>query len=458
LNHLYSELTSGTPSVSTLVGVAYGLSDPIAVRVQVSQLADHFGKLKNQIETEVSHDDVHFVSRCDLLGLYQSALSKVFNDIPQLQGYGDKNPIWVTTLLEQAVWNVGAFLNNIYEDEHKQKQPLIVSILTELKKYGNQRAPYIPGVPDSRKLSEDFNQPIALLADWGGDNPAAKKVAAAALREKPAMVIHLGDIYYGGTQLECETFLKLWPMQTDSKVPGSIPTGTSLALNGNHEMYSGGGPYFGTVLPAFGQSHPFFCLEGEYWRLIGLDTAYSGGRLKPQGSDNPITEQWNWLVNILKNGPKRANILLTHHQPVSAHQQEYHDSTALRADIADLMSLVGDDAIYGWFFGHEHRCAAYDDSALPYNARLIGNGCIPHKVQQEKAADPGCTPVAHFNKRPIAPGNNAAVSMYALLRFQDYWLTITYVDEDETAWASEKWDSRKGRAGTEPMIIADQVS
>ena len=69
LNHLYSDLSSGSPSVSTHVAVAYGLSDPAAIQGQVSQLAEHFGKLKQQIETEVSHDDVHFVSRCDLLGI-----------------------------------------------------------------------------------------------------------------------------------------------------------------------------------------------------------------------------------------------------------------------------------------------------------------------------------------------------------------------------------------------------
>jgi hypothetical protein len=50
-------------------------------------------------------------------------------------------------------------------------------------------------------------------------------------------------------------------------------------------------------------------------------------------------------------------------------------------------------------FGHEHRCALYRDTATEFSARLIGNGCIPHEVQTEKEADPGCTPVDYFNHR-----------------------------------------------------------
>ena len=88
------------------------------------------------------------------------------------------------------------------------------------------------------------------MADCGGDNPAAKHVAArvASADPKPDKVIHLGDIYYGGIKAECEAFLRNWPLQGDPENPGaSIPSGTSFALNGNHEMYSGAhhtlGPY-----------------------------------------------------------------------------------------------------------------------------------------------------------------------------------------------------------------------
>ena len=141
----------------------------------------------------------------------------------------------------------------------------------------------------------------------------------------------LGDIYYGGTKAECDAFLRLWPFHVNpADASSAISTGTSLALNGNHEMYSGGESYFNTILPALGQTQSFFCLENQYWRMIGLDTAYAGGHLRPSSPDDPITTQWNWLIEILRDRPKRANIFLTHHQPVSAHTAEWTDSQAFQ--------------------------------------------------------------------------------------------------------------------------------
>ena len=132
--------------------------------------------------------------------------------------------------------------------------------------------------------------------------------------------------------------LAAWPLTTCRPRPIQL-----LALNGNHEMYSGGESFFKVVLPAFDQPQPFFCLEGEHWRIIGLDTAYLGGRLKPQTADDACMQaQWDWLVNLLKTGPKLANILLTHLQPVSAHSKEFSDSVPLGDDIHELLMIWPD--------------------------------------------------------------------------------------------------------------------
>ena len=216
-------------------------------------------------------------------------------------------------------------------------------------------------------------------------------------------------------------------------------------------MYSGGEAYFDLVLKAFGQPQPFFCLENERWRLIGLDTAYNDGRLKPRDASDPITGQWNWLIEILKKSDGKKNILLTHHQPVSAHTTEFNNSQPLRDDVAALLATEGvnPDAIFGWFFGHEHRCALYKDSETQFNARLIGNGCIPHRVQTEKDADPGCTPFEKVNRRQTDPNSGAATSMFVMLSFSDTSpeLFIDYIDEDSEVWGSEVWDAAKGRLG-----------
>ena len=60
--------------------------------------------------------------------------------------------------------------------------------------------------------------------------------------------MHLGDVYYSGTEKEVEErFLKVWPTEAAT---------INRALNGNHEMYSGGFGYFKLILPAFGQAAP----------------------------------------------------------------------------------------------------------------------------------------------------------------------------------------------------------
>lgn len=446
LNELVRHLSEGASDVHQSIAEATGTSDTVATEKERLSLIQQFSSLKEQANSEPSHGDMHYVSRFDAVGLFQSVLSKLFSSIPDLQGYGDRNPVWVATLIEQGAYALKSFFQHVHQDVTGKHEPLLTSFLKEWKELRFERAPYPPGTPTTIRLSD--NTTIALLADWGGDNPAARHVASIVQKHSPTLAIHLGDIYYGGVASECDTFLQLWPFQTNSRYPRiGIPPNTSLALNGNHEMYSGGESYFDIVLKAFGQPQPFICLENEHWRLIGLDTAYSAGRIKPEGPDDRIAAQWNWLISLLKNRAKKANILLTHHQPVSAHTPEYEDSEALRRDIADLMSVdgIGEEAIFGWFFGHEHRCAIYEDTALPYNARLIGNGCIPHEVQREKAADPGCTPFVGVNQRQDARGSGAAVSMFAELNFGGTQLIIRYIDEDNVVWGSELWDASKGR-------------
>jgi hypothetical protein len=458
LNHLSKQLSESSEDTRSALAVAIGSTDPTAIESARHKLAQQFFSIRDKAVQEPSHGDVDYVSRIDIVGLFQSILSAVFNRIPSLQGYGDRNPIWVVTLIEEGAYALGNFFKQVYEDVHGQKEPLLQSILKEWQNLKFERAPYPSGTPSISQLPAKST--VALLADWGGDNPAARHIAAVARKQQPKLAIHLGDIYYGGIQSECESFLRLWPFQTNSQYPLlGVPRGTSYALNGNHEMYSGGEAYFNIVLNAFNQPQSFFSLETEYWRLIRLDTAYAGGRLRPNGPDDPMNTQWNWLIGILKNGRNKKNILLTHHQPVSAHSMEFDDSKPLRGDVAELLAMEGvpHDAIFGWFFGHEHRCALYRDSVTDFNARLIGNGCIPHEVQREKGSDSGCTPVDYFNKRQNEENSGASVSMLATLSFQDPGreLLIQYIDEDFEVWGTEIWDASKGRLGGVPFRETD---
>lgn len=413
--------------------------DAADVESTITRLATHVSAATDGVQTEQSHGDVEYVSRVDSVGRFQSALAAVFRDVPGLQGYGDKNPIWLTTLVESAVHDIKTFFDRVHNDV-AGGQPLWASLVNELVKLPKDgfRSPFPAGTPQTIQMPDDVK--IALLADWGGDNPAARRVADVVRRETPQIAIHLGDVYYGGTESECKTFLNLWPMSEPWQ-------GTSYALNGNHEMYCGGKYYFDVILKAFGQSQSFFCLENKYWRLIGLDSAYNGGTLRPVPPDAPIAAQWNWLIEILRRKDGKANILMTHHQPVSAHFPEWEASKALRAEVDEILAMdgVGKDAIFGWFFGHEHRCAIYNDNKTPYNARLIGNGCIPHLVQTEKDADAGCTPVGYFNRKAIEGTPTSAVSSFAKLHFEGYEVQIDYLDEDFWTLGTETWSQQTGR-------------
>ena len=448
---LVEHFSQSTPDVRATISAATGAQANDVIEAHRTRLLANFIEVRDNANDEIAQPYTHYASRLSPVGLYQSVLSKVFSDIPAFQGYGKGNPVWVATLLEQSAFQLKSFFHEVH-DFRDAKKPLLQAIIEAWNDMRFTKAPYPAGAPTTLTLEETCS--VALLADWGGDNPAAKNVAAIVQKANPRMAIHLGDIYYGGVKEECEAFLRNWPLQGDQAHPGrSIPPSSSLALNGNHEMYSGGESFFNIVLPAFGQPQPFFCLENEFWRLIGLDTAYLGGRLKPSGQDDPMAVQWNWLIGLLKDDKKRANIFLTHHQPVSAHTQEFRDSATLRADVEELLGMpgIGASAIFGWFFGHEHRCTIYQDDATPYNARLIGSGCIPHEIQQEAACDPGCTPFTWVSGRG-EEGTQSAISLYAELRFFRDQLIIVYTDEHGTSLGSEQWSALQGRRGGTPFV------
>ena len=88
----------------------------------------------------------------------------------------------------------------------------------------------------------DNNATIGLTGDWGTGDASSRSIAQRMTDLKPDHTIHLGDIYYAGAENEVRNkFLALWPA-------GTSPNASSFALNGNHEMYSGGIGYFQVAL------------------------------------------------------------------------------------------------------------------------------------------------------------------------------------------------------------------
>jgi len=283
----------------------------------------------------------------------------------------------------------------------------------------------------------DDNCTIALLADWGADNSSAANVARQVKSRNPDYAVHLGDIYYAGEERECKSFLYRFR---------DLASNRSFALNGNHEMYTGGMGYFGTVLPNLQQSASYFGIFTQSWQLLGLDTAYVEHTLTSP-SDSRLQNQFDWAVDKVKNS-NRATILLTHHQPFSAYQPEQDQAENLRKDVGRLYSAIAPKGVFAWFFGHEHRCTIYDDSFTDFKARLIGNGCIPHLPQTDPDIAPP-VPYAHINKA-AQPGSGYAISGFVLLTLAGSNLKVEYINEDGSFFATETWNTSpqvSGKAG-----------
>lgn len=222
---------------------------------------------------------------------------------------------------------------------------------------------------------------VGIAADWGTGLYGAPKIAAsmrklAATRQFDVMM-HLGDVYYSGTKQEVdERFLKVWPADAAT---------VNRALNGNHEMYSGGFGYFQLILPAFKQAGSYFALQNEHWVLVGLDTAYIDHDMD--------TTQVAWLNVILKQAEakkKRKVVLFSHQQPFSR-----LDAQGPKLQQA-LSHLLEDQVITAWYWGHEHQCILYDrHPTWGFFGRCLGHGGIPEARKDEvkqapaDAAHPG---------------------------------------------------------------------
>ncbi len=334
------------------------------------------------------------------------------NVLPELQAFGQGNPfVWIPTGIDGIL-------------EHfkpKAKFKVATAAKSQIQ------------LPDTCK--------VALLADWGADNEHAKKLGDLAIARGADIVIHLGDIYYSGSQVECETFLKNWPLRD---AQGDPAAGKSFALNGNHEMYSLGRYYFTTVLDGLGQEASYFTLSNSWWQIQGLDTAYVPFSISGGTTDTNMQPQWDWLLNSIKANPGKKNIFLSHNQPVSAHLPEFEDSFPLNLEYRQLLQATNSKAIFAWFFGHEHRCTIYDDTKTDFKARLIGNGAIPHHPQEEVESDKdetntACTPFVAVNKVAI-DGGPVAISTFALLSFDKDACSVEYINEDGTLfYQTEHW-------------------
>ena len=211
-----------------------------------------------------------------------------------------------------------------------------------------------------------------IVGDWGTGLPRARDVAthmqeaidSALAGHRQVHVLHLGDVYYSGLETEDQRrFLDLWPVTREQADAGV----TSWSLNGNHDMYSGGFGYFGTLLgdPRFkGQRSPdgkptsFFRMRSPSWDFIGIDTSWDTD-VTSAGQVAVLQDPQGTYVADVAAGSSRKLVLFSHHQLVSV----YDKSDLGRTLPAKLAQVLNGNRVTAWWWGHEHRAITYGAAA-----------------------------------------------------------------------------------------------
>lgn len=274
---------------------------------------------------------------------------------------------------------------------------------------------------------------VILVGDWGSGLRRAKRVADRirdVLDEDKTVerhVIHLGDVYYSGSEREYNrNFLNPWPVGESEDVG-------SFTLCGNHDMYYGGHAYYGTCLAdqrfvrQAGCSH--FALKSPSWTLIALDSGYEDGGLKG--------EQAEWARSLIDGDPADQRIaLLSHHQLFSAHEK---GPKVLGKKIAPVLATNRVDA---WFWGHEHRCIQYGESQHEGHrvgfASCVGHGGVPEHLVMEATDPKPPAPWEYEYLKPFREGEPWETFGFAVLDIDGPKMSVRYIDENGTEHHSVK--------------------
>ena len=295
----------------------------------------------------------------------------------------------------------------------------------------------------------DDNATLAILGDWGGANQPALQVAKAAKGSRANYFIHLGDVYYAGTNgsgaleepYQQTNFLKIWPG----------PVGASFALNSNHDMYAHATGYSLTALA----SEIFktqggancFALYNKSFRIVGLDSAYyAPDDLYDVGSlGDPAGGQATFLRQQAEQAAAAGQnlILLTHHNGLS-----WDGSTPepLWQEVADQLAPFSGKSIC-WYWGHVHIGAVYKPQVvnkITIYPRCCGHSCIPWGVATGLQHNSN---VLWFENEVLGPGSNYFVTNgYATVALTGASMKETFYDQSGSAQWSNTWPKPSGAA------------
>ena len=243
----------------------------------------------------------------------------------------------------------------------------------------------IEGVPGDKAR-------IALVGDWGTGDAPAKLLLRQVAQKQPDVVIHLGDIYYSGTDHEFQNyFYGIWqnmfglpPVAWGAK-PAARSQPATFTLSGNHDMYAGGQSYY-TTIDMLGQPASYFCLRNQNWQFIAMDTGLHDNN--PTASSVTFLEDSEvaWIKDKIQTAGGRKTVLLSHHQLFSTFENIGTAGNRINQKLqAQLQDVLPDVTV--WYWGHEHDFVVYP-KFMNVLARCIGHGAVPVGFAEIGGADP----------------------------------------------------------------------
>jgi hypothetical protein len=430
--------TLGDPRLQDVIRrAAAQVPGDVAPREKIAAL------LSPDIDSTVSSggepDGVPYLSRAPLVSMVQSHIEEALGEA------GVQDPdrhMGVLSWIVQAVLRGLHIAPGSFTPDDPDWYVFIAKGVLERLAEGN--APFNDKPAEYDDLADDAR--LIVVGDWGTALPRARAVAAR-MREKigeaiavghQVHVIHLGDIYYSGLETEDKRrFLDLWPVTQEQADAGV----TSWSLNGNHDMYSGGWGYFGTVLSdqrfrrqwsPDGKPTSFFRLRSPSWDFIGLDTSWDADVVSA-GQVAVLQDPQGGYVADTAAGSARRLVLFSHHQLVSVYDKSDIGST-LPAKLAPVLNA---NRITAWWWGHEHRAITYQEAAGVRYPRCLGHGGVP--VLPDPDPPPGTTPAItwHSNRRVREDGQHRTRFGFAVLDLQPDRIKAAYIDDDGVVAHSE---------------------
>lgn len=231
----------------------------------------------------------------------------------------------------------------------------------------------------------DANTRIGIVGDWGTGDDVATNVLKQLAGLKPDVLIHLGDVYYSGTQDEEQSnFLSICRNVLGNNV-------RLFSLCGNHDMYSGGSAYY-KMVDQIGRQASYFCLQNANWRFLAIDTGHNDNDPFTVGTNmtalvsQPGWAEEDWHLDKINTAGSRNVVLLSHHQLFSPFASvgtadgglKYAYNKNLRGSFQAVMSKVA-----WWFWGHEHTQAVFSPYMNLQRGRCVGASAVPVFTNQQ---------------------------------------------------------------------------